>query len=117
MSDEGKSLIIVTTPTLPGYEIVKISGPVHGLTVRTRGVGGKIVAGIEGIFGGEVTSYTSECEKVRRESLDRLTENAERMGANAGIEIAVAVPDGCELQRRPQYWIAVCVVSSGRSET
>ena len=85
MSEEGRPLIIVTTPTLPGYEIVKILGPVHGLTVRTRGVGGKIVAGIEGIFGGEVTSYTSECEKARRESIDRLTENAGRMGANAVI--------------------------------
>lgn len=85
MSGEGNSLIIVTTPTLPGYEIVKVLGPVHGLTVRTRGVGGKFVAGIEGIFGGEVTSYTSECEKARRESLDRLTENAKRMGANAII--------------------------------
>ena len=78
-------MIIVTTPTLPGYEIVKILGPVHGLTVRTRGVGGKIVAGIEGIFGGEVTSYTSECEKARRESIERPTENARRMGANAII--------------------------------
>ena len=53
--------------------------------MRTRGVGGKIVAGIEGIFGGEVTSYTSECEKARRESLNRLTENARKMGANAII--------------------------------
>jgi len=85
MSGEKESLIIVTTPTIPGYEIVKILGTVHGLTVRTRGVGGKIVAGIEGIFGGEVTSYTSECEKARRESLDRLTENAGKMGANAII--------------------------------
>ncbi|MFQ6064189.1 MAG: YbjQ family protein [Candidatus Bathyarchaeia archaeon] len=83
MSGKGKSLIIVTTPTIAGYEIVKILGPVHGLTVRTRGVGGKIVAGIEGIFGGEVTSYTSECEKARNESLKRLIENARKMGANA----------------------------------
>jgi len=81
----GKELIVVTTPTLPGYEIVKVLGEVHGLTVRTRGVGGKIVAGIEGILGGEVTSYSSECEKARRESLDRLVENAERMGANAVV--------------------------------
>ena len=85
MNENEDSLIIVTTPTIPDYEIVKILGPVHGLTVRTRGVGGKIVAGIEGIFGGEVTSYTSECEKARRESLKRLTENSTKMGANAII--------------------------------
>ncbi len=57
--------MVVTTPDLPGYEIVKVLGSVHGITVRTRGVGGKIVASIEGIFGGEVTAYTSECEKAR----------------------------------------------------
>ena len=43
------------------------------------------MAGIEGIFGGEVTSYSSEVEKARRESLDRLIENARRMGSNAVI--------------------------------
>jgi len=80
-----KDVIVVTTPDLPGYEIIKVLGTVHGLTVRTRGVGGKFVAGVEGIFGGEVTSYTSECEKARRESLNRLIENAKKVGANAVI--------------------------------
>jgi len=70
---------------MPGYEITKVLGTVHGMTVRTRGVGGKIIAGIEGVFGGEVTSYTSECEKARKESLKRLIDNATRMGANAII--------------------------------
>ncbi|MEM1563804.1 MAG: YbjQ family protein [Candidatus Bathyarchaeia archaeon] len=78
-------VIVVTTPNLPGYEIVKILGPVHGITVRTRGMGGKIVASIEGLFGGEVTAYTSECEKARQESLQRLIENARKIGANAVI--------------------------------
>jgi len=76
-------LMVVTTSTIPGYEIVKALGIVHGMTVRTRGVGGKIMAGIEGIFGGEVTSYSSEAEKARKESMDRLIENAKSVGANA----------------------------------
>jgi len=78
-----QTVLVVTTPTVSGYEIVKVLGAVSGITVRTRGVGGKIVAGIEGIFGGEVATYTSECEKARRESLQRLIENAQKMGANA----------------------------------
>jgi len=45
-------MLVVTTPTLPGYRVVKVLGVAHGLTVRTRGVGGKFVAGIEGMFGG-----------------------------------------------------------------
>ncbi len=80
---EHARVIVVTTPTVPGYKIIKVLGAVHGLTVRTRGVGGKIVAGIEGMFGGEVTSYSSEAEKARRDSLERLIEKAAKMGANA----------------------------------
>jgi uncharacterized protein YbjQ (UPF0145 family) len=80
---EQSQIIVVTTPTVPGYQITKVLGTVHGLTVRTRGVGGKIVAGIEGIFGGEVTSYSSEAEKARRDSLQRLIEKATAKGANA----------------------------------
>jgi uncharacterized protein YbjQ (UPF0145 family) len=82
-----KEIIVVTTPNLPGYEIVKVLGTIHGLTVRTRGVGGKLVAGIEGILGGEVTAYTSECEKARKESLNRLIENAKGIGANAVLSV------------------------------
>jgi len=78
-------VIVTTTPAVPGYETVKILGPIHGLTVRTRGVGGKIIAGIEGMVGGEVTAYTSECEKARKESLERLVQNAKAIGANAVI--------------------------------
>ena len=84
-SAQPTRIIIVTTPTLPGYRIVKVLGVVHGLTVRTRGVGGKFVAGIEGMFGGEVTTYSSEAEKARRESLQRLIDKAIRMGANAVV--------------------------------
>ncbi|MCL6578619.1 MAG: YbjQ family protein [Candidatus Bathyarchaeota archaeon] len=86
-------IVVVTTPELPGHEVVKVLGVVHGLTVRTRGVGGKFVAGVEGIFGGEVTSYTSECEKARKESLERLVKNAREMGANAIISVDFETSD------------------------
>jgi uncharacterized protein YbjQ (UPF0145 family) len=84
-SAQPTRILVVTTPTLSGYRIVKVLGVVHGLTVRTRGVGGKFVAGIEGMFGGEVTTYSSEAEKARRESLQRLIDVATGMGANAVI--------------------------------
>jgi uncharacterized protein YbjQ (UPF0145 family) len=64
---------------------VKVLGAVTGLTVRTRGVGGKFMAGIEGMFGGEVTSYSSEAEKAQKEFLQRLIDKAKKLGANAVI--------------------------------
>lgn len=88
-----KDVKVVTTPDLPGYEIIEVLGPVHGLTVRTRGIGGKFLAGIEGMFGGEVTTYSSECEKARGESLRRLIEDAKRLGANAIIAVDFETSD------------------------
>ena len=84
-SSSTDNLMVVTTSTIPGYELVRALGTVHGMTVRTRGVGGKIMAGIEGMFGGEVTSYSSEAEKARKDSMQRLIENAKRVGANAVV--------------------------------
>ncbi len=80
-----RDVLVVTTPTIVGYEIVKVLGTVHGITVRTRGIGGKFIAGIEGMFGGEVTAYSSEAEKARKESMDRLVEKARSVGANAVV--------------------------------
>jgi uncharacterized protein YbjQ (UPF0145 family) len=84
-SSDNIDLMVVTTSAIPGYEIVRALGTVHGMTVRTRGVGGKIMAGIEGMFGGEVTSYSSEAEKARKESMQRLIDNAKNIGANAVV--------------------------------
>ncbi|MGY5858959.1 MAG: YbjQ family protein [Candidatus Thorarchaeota archaeon] len=80
-----EEIAVLTLPHFPGYRIVRIIGVVHGLTVRTRGVGGKISASISGIFGGEVHSYTEECERSKAEALERLRMNAQQMGANAVI--------------------------------
>ena len=93
LSEGEATIVVVTTPTVPGYQVVRVLGPVHGLTVRTRGIGGKIAAGVQGIFGGEVTAYTSECEKARRESLSRMIESARRMGANAIIGVDFETSD------------------------
>ena len=76
-------VLVVTTPTIPNGKIVRIIGPVYGMTIRSRGVGGKFVTNIQSIFGGEITSYVSELENARRESLQRLVENAKNIGANA----------------------------------
>ncbi len=85
--------LIVTTPTVPGYRITKVFGIVSALTPRTRGVGGKIIAGFQSAFGGEVTAFTSELEKARLETISRVQERAEKMGANAVIGLDIETTD------------------------
>ena len=88
-----KGFIIVTTPTAPGYRIKKVLGVVTGLTPRTRGVGGKIVAGIQSMLGGEVTAFTYEIEKARAEAMNRAIRKARDMGANAIVGLDVETSD------------------------
>jgi uncharacterized protein YbjQ (UPF0145 family) len=62
---------------------VQTLGHVFGLTVRSRGLGGNIVAGLKSLVGGEIRSYVKLSEDSRRQALDRMVANATTMGANA----------------------------------
>ncbi len=91
VSEEATSFMMSTTPSIAGYRINKVLGVVTGLTPRTRGVLGKFVAGIESMFGGEVTAFTTELEKARIEAMERA--KAIRMGANALVGLDLETSD------------------------
>jgi uncharacterized protein YbjQ (UPF0145 family) len=76
-------MIVVTTPYLSGYRVTETKGMVFGLVVRSRGLGGNIMAGLRSLGGGEIHEYTEMLEDTRRQALDRLVQNATLMGANA----------------------------------
>jgi uncharacterized protein YbjQ (UPF0145 family) len=80
-------MILVTTPSIPGYRVKKVLGLVHGMTARTRGVGGRFIASIQTAFGGEVSAFTKEMQKAKEEVLRRLVEEARKLGANAVVGI------------------------------
>lgn len=68
-----------------GYRIARYLGVVRGLTVRSRSVVGNFAAGIQTIFGGNITIYTELCERARQEAFDLMVEHARAVGANAVI--------------------------------
>ncbi len=78
-------MIIVTTENVAGHRVVKSLGQVFGVVVRSRGLGGNIVAGLRSLVGGEIHEYTQLLEEARRHAVDRLVTNATAMGANAVI--------------------------------
>ena len=80
-------MIIVTTPYLTGHRIVESKGMVFGLVVRSRGLGGNIMAGLRSLGGGEIHEYTSLLEDTRRQALDRLVRNATVLGANVVVSM------------------------------
>ena len=76
-------MIIATTETIAGHRTVTTLGQVFGVVVRSRGLGGNIVAGLRSIVGGEISEYTQMLEEARRHATDRMVANATAMGANA----------------------------------
>lgn len=84
---------IVTTPFLPGFRVTKVIGVTFGLIVRSRGLGRNVVAGLRSIVGGEIKEYTQLLEQVRHQALERLTEHAKSLGANAVLSVGFDTSD------------------------
>jgi len=76
-------MLIVTTENIAGHRVVSTLGQVFGVVVRSRGIGGNLMAGLRSIVGGEIHEYTKLLEEARRHAVDRLVQNATVMGANA----------------------------------
>ena len=80
-------MIVVTTESVANQRIVETKGQVFGVVVRSRGLGGNIMAGLRSIGGGEITEYTQLLEESRRHAIDRMVQNATAMGANAVVRM------------------------------
>jgi uncharacterized protein YbjQ (UPF0145 family) len=78
-------MLVATTENVPGYRRTKTLGETFGVVVRSRGIGGNILAGLRSIIGGEIHEYTKLLEETRKHAIERMVANAGAMGANAVI--------------------------------
>jgi uncharacterized protein YbjQ (UPF0145 family) len=76
-----------TTDTIHGKKVVKSLGIVRGNTVRARNIGRDILAGLKNIVGGEIEEYTKLIAEAREQALDRMLEDARKLGANAVVNV------------------------------
>ena len=80
-------MIVTNTENVPGKKVVRIVGVVKGNTVRARHIGRDILAVFKNIVGGEIEEYTKLIAEAREQSLDRMTDEAESLGANAVVNV------------------------------
>lgn len=80
-------MLITTLPEVPGHEIAEVLGVVKGNTVRAKHVGKDILASLRQIVGGEIKEYTDMLAEARAEAERRMTEEAEKLGADAVINV------------------------------
>jgi uncharacterized protein YbjQ (UPF0145 family) len=79
--------LTTTTFELPGYRVTKSYGVVRGIVVRSRSVIGNIGAGIQSLFGGNITLYTELCERTREDAFNQMLAHAGKLGANAVVGV------------------------------
>jgi uncharacterized protein YbjQ (UPF0145 family) len=91
-------MLLVNTPNFPNKTITETFGIARGSTVRARNVGQDIFAGLKNIIGGEISEYTKLQAQSREQALQRMIEDAEKMGANAIVNVRLTtsmVMQGC----------------------
>ena len=81
-------MILTTTDFVPNREIREILGLVKGNTIRARHIGRDIMAILRNIVGGEITDYTKMMAESREQALDRMVEDAQKLGANAVVKVS-----------------------------
>ena len=80
-------MLLATTETIAGKTITKHLGLVRGNTIRARPVGKDILAYLRNLVGGEIVEYTKLLAESREQALDRMTEEAQQLGANAVVAV------------------------------
>ena len=78
-------MLLSTTYSIHGKKIVKHLGLVRGNTIRARHIGRDIIAVLRNLVGGEITDYTKMIAESREQAIDRMIEEAQKLGANAII--------------------------------
>ena len=83
-------MIAATTNDIPGKKITSTLGIARGNAIRARHVGKDIGAFFKNLVGGEIHEYTKLMAEVREQSIDRMKDDAERMGADAVVGVRLA---------------------------
>lgn len=79
--------LTTTAFELPGYRVIKCFGVVRGIIVRSRSIVGNFGAGLQSLFGGNISIYTSLCERARGDAFNQMLAHAGELGANAIIGV------------------------------
>ncbi|HEV3056355.1 MAG TPA: YbjQ family protein [Solirubrobacteraceae bacterium] len=112
MSDDQPpaGLPMSTTFELPGLKVRENLGVCYGLVVRSMGVIGGVAAGFKAMRRGEVSQYTQLLEDSRRHAIDRMTDNARLLGADAIVGVRFDSSEiGQQLTEIVAYGTAVTV--------
>jgi uncharacterized protein YbjQ (UPF0145 family) len=79
--------LTTTAFTLDGYTITRSLGLVRGIMVRSRSIFGTIGGSLQTLVGGNISLFTSLCERTRAEAFELMLRHAQELGANGVVGI------------------------------
>ncbi len=80
-------MIVSTTPTLEGRQIVRYLGIASGEAIVGANIVRDLFASVRDIVGGRAGAYENVLQNARETALTELREAAERMGGNAVVGV------------------------------
>ena len=80
-------MIIVNTDFIVGKEITQTLGMARGSTIQAKHIGKDIMAVLRNMVGGELNEYSKMLEEAREKAINRMVDDAEKMGADAVINV------------------------------
>ena len=82
-------MLVTTTPTIEGHEIIEYKGIVFGEVVSGMNFVKDFFSGITDVIGGRSGSYESEFQDARDEAIEEMIKRASKMGADAIVGVDV----------------------------
>jgi uncharacterized protein YbjQ (UPF0145 family) len=82
-------MIITTTPTIEGKEILGYNGVIAGEAILGTNMFKDLFAGIRDLVGGRAAAYDFELKKAREMAIGELQQKAVDLGANAVIGVSI----------------------------
>ncbi len=80
-------MLLTNLESIPNRRVVEHYGLVTGSSIRAKHVGRDFMAGLKNIVGGELRGYTELINESRQQAIERMTQQAESLGANAIINV------------------------------
>ena len=80
-------MLMTTTPSVEGKQIVRYLGVVTGETIIGANVFRDFLAGVRDFFGGRSASYEAVLREAKDTALEEMARQAEALGANAVVGI------------------------------
>lgn len=79
-------MIVVNTDYISGKNL-ETMGLVQGAMVQSKNIGRDFAASFKGFVGGEIKGYTEMMNEARNTAVQRMVEDAQRLGADAVVNV------------------------------